>query len=1362
MSRNRKNNRKNRSFRLESLERREMMSSTPWVSTTSTTPNVAAALVSRSAANDGANLQMLVGAAAKKAGVDTTFADKGVTHVDVMGSTESAEKVLLLRDGSGRFLVGGRGGEDMVVTRHFANGSLDTSFGKNGIARINVSGNLEGVHDLIELSDGRILAAGTGGNDFVVFRLDANGQLDKKFGNQGIARTNISSDLGTDNLGPDSVVNKYVPEGAHVIKIVEGGKILLGGSGGEDFTLVRYSAEGILDETFGQTGFGGKKLGYVRTDISGGLEGIKDMVFVGDKILVVGAAGGDFALARYSKDGVLDTSFGPLKRGYVRTNFGILKESAESVLILPDGNILVAGSGAEDFALAKYDIEGNLVTSFGDRGVMRTNISGPSEGARKALLVDNKIIVVGSGGGDFAIARYDLNGTLDTNFGDGGYLRTNISGTTEGATDAVLLPSGKLLVVGTGADDLAMVQYDLGEEAAPSLLTLDIVGASKKQEGNPSPKAVYTFRITRTGNLDRYSTVSYQVEETGNNPANAVDFVPQFLALMAATDAPRTSVIGEIMPFGAVTFAPGVKSMDFTIEVAADTTFEFDEDFLVKLINPSQGTTLVTSSVQATIVNDDLPATPTNLAIAPVGSVAKSEGSPGTTSKYVFRVTRTGDLSGTTSVKYGVSGSASAADFVKGVLPGGNLTFLAGEAFKDIEILVTGDSAVETNEQFIVTLSDASSPAKITTASATGTIYNYQGTTLAIATNGAAVKNEGNAGSTTKFVFSVTRSGDTSGTTTVKYRVSGAANAADFVGGLPSGVISFAPGVTSKTIEINVAGDGLGEADEQFIVTLSDASGAAVIATPSATGTIRNDDNSPPKASVLTIGAQGSPENKEGAAGASTKFVFRVGRSGNTTGTTTVKYQVSGTAANGADAADFVGGRLQSGVLTFAPGQTTKDVEVYVAGDATPEANEQFLVTLSEASGSAVINVPSAMGTIQNDDVGPPSWLRVTYDKQGLPTEVEVYGTNQNDRVGIASKDGGVLIQYNGQQHSFDKRHSDNIKRIVFGGGDGNDVFENNTSIASRVDGGAGDDILNGGSGNDELSGQAGNDVLRGRGGDDRLDGGAGNDKLYGGDGNDLLLAKDGTVGNDVVDGESGRNVIEDDLPVDTVPEAKIINGRLVIQGSAVADKVSITSAGNEVVVVFNGRQKRFATRFVDTIEFHGGNGDDEFVNATPVATEAFGDEGNDKLTGGSGDDRMFGGAGNDMLDGGAGNDRLEGGAGNDMMYGRDGRDVLFGQDGLDWLYAGNGDDELYGGLGDDQLFGELGNDKLFGGKGADLLHGNEGNDTLDGEDDDDTVYGDDGNDRLVSRDSKVGNDRLFGGLGNDVFDAPSVEIKAT
>jgi PKD repeat protein len=355
------------------------------------------------------------------------------------------------------------------------------------------------------------------------------------------------------------------------------------------------------------------------------------------------------------------------------------------------------------------------------------------------------------------------------------------------------------------------------------------------------------------------------------------------------------------------------------------------------------------------------------MAIASISaaSAGKAEGNSGTTA-FAFTVTLAGDSSVPHSLSWAVSGSganpANAADFAGTALPSGTLSFAVGETSKTVTINVAGDTAVEPDEGFTVTLSDPSSGLTIGTASATGTIQNDDAL-ISIAA-ASAILGEGNSG-TTAFTFTLTQIGDLSLAHSVAYAVTGSdtnpANAADFAGGaLPGGTVTFAAGETSKTLTILVAADNAVEANEGFTVTLSAPSTGLVIGTASANGTILNDD-----ASVSIAAAAASLA--EGNSGTTT-FTFTVSLSGDTSVAHSVAYAVTGSGANPANAADFAGAVLPSGMVTFAAGETSKTIALQVAGDTVIESDEGFIVSLSSPSSGLTIGTASAAGIILNDD----------------------------------------------------------------------------------------------------------------------------------------------------------------------------------------------------------------------------------------------------------------------------------------------------------------------------------------------------------------------------------------------------------
>ena len=174
------------------------------------------------------------------------------------------------------------------------------------------------------------------------------------------------------------------------------------------------------------------------------------------KIVVAGQSAGDFAVLRYNRNGTLDSTFGGT--GIVLTDFGGLSVAgARAVAIQSDGRILVAGrAGSESngrVGMARYNTNGTLDGTFGNSGVLTLEFSNPDGGAAQGLAIqaDGRIIIVGSTGSDWAIARLNTNGTLDTTFGNQpstGIIAKDFGG-TEAAVGVAIIPDGRIVVAGT-------------------------------------------------------------------------------------------------------------------------------------------------------------------------------------------------------------------------------------------------------------------------------------------------------------------------------------------------------------------------------------------------------------------------------------------------------------------------------------------------------------------------------------------------------------------------------------------------------------------------------------------------------------------------------------------------------------------------------------------------------------------------------------------------------------------------------------------------------------------------------------------------------------------------------------------------
>jgi uncharacterized delta-60 repeat protein len=195
----------------------------------------------------------------------------------------------------------------------------------------------------------------------------------------------------------------------------------------------------------------------------------------------------DFALARYNNDGSLDPTFGT--GGKLRTDFFGNEDHASGIVVQPDGHYVVAGSAqltpdfaSVDFALARYNSDGSLDTSFGVGGKTITDFRGGADYAAAVVLLATGRILVGgqsligrdNATSDFALARYDANGALDNTFGVGGKVLTDFFGNKDVISEIAVQPDGRYVAVGQArltsdfnSTDFALARY-VGD------LTLDI------------------------------------------------------------------------------------------------------------------------------------------------------------------------------------------------------------------------------------------------------------------------------------------------------------------------------------------------------------------------------------------------------------------------------------------------------------------------------------------------------------------------------------------------------------------------------------------------------------------------------------------------------------------------------------------------------------------------------------------------------------------------------------------------------------------------------------------------------------------------------------------------------------------------
>jgi uncharacterized delta-60 repeat protein len=350
--------------------------------------------------------------------------------------------------------------DDLSLMRFESNGEIDISFGVGGKVTTAVSDGFDRGWSVTLQPDGKIIVVGSAGthpkDDFALVRYNSDGSLDTGFGIEGKVRTDLFA-------GSDSAESVIVQADG---KIVVAGRAFVRNS--NDFAIVRYLVDGTRDAGFGVNGI-------VTTDFGGGSDMAFGITLQADGKLIANGFSANgatetFALARYNHNGSLDTSFGQL--GKVTSAVGEFNSYSWGSTLQNDGKILIAGratkDGSQDFAIVRYNPDGTLDTQFGSNGKVVTPVSpGDDWGLRLTVQSDGKIVLGGNanhaGNADFALVRYNTDGTLDSGFGLNGIVTTDIdSKRTEGFSIA-LQPDGKVLLGGSvynGTNyDFALARY---------------------------------------------------------------------------------------------------------------------------------------------------------------------------------------------------------------------------------------------------------------------------------------------------------------------------------------------------------------------------------------------------------------------------------------------------------------------------------------------------------------------------------------------------------------------------------------------------------------------------------------------------------------------------------------------------------------------------------------------------------------------------------------------------------------------------------------------------------------------------------------------------------------------------------------
>jgi uncharacterized delta-60 repeat protein len=459
--------------------------------------------------------------------LDTTFDGDGKVRTSFGGNNQNDGIASIAIKPDGKIVAAGYGGEDAVrgfaIAQYNSDGSLDASFGGDGKLVAPTSNNgVERAYGVAVQPDGKIVAVGYSIVKLSVIRLNLDGSPDQAFGNNGIVLSPINSS--------GSAVARAVlidPNG----KIAVAGSAVRGGTIEEDFVLARYNSDGTPETSLGVFGYvvtnpfnqtdqssdgrsiamqadkkivvGGNRyitetvtvgmiaryttegrldssfasatdgFGFATVNVPGALtQELNGVVIQPDgKILGVGTyedqADVGLYVVQYNTDGLRNTSFGGSGNGFAKIASADGGGLGQAIAVQPDGKILVGGaipnfvSQTVDFAVYRFNADGSRDNSFGASGVASIDLStGNDIPFSIALQTDGKIVLSGSANfgentdGNMALVRFNANGSLDNAFGSGGKVITALSNFPDIISDIQLQTDGKIVAAGTKCSDL--------------------------------------------------------------------------------------------------------------------------------------------------------------------------------------------------------------------------------------------------------------------------------------------------------------------------------------------------------------------------------------------------------------------------------------------------------------------------------------------------------------------------------------------------------------------------------------------------------------------------------------------------------------------------------------------------------------------------------------------------------------------------------------------------------------------------------------------------------------------------------------------------------------------------------------------
>lgn len=338
-----------------------------------------------------------------------------------------------------------------LVARYTTAGVLDTTFGTNGYTTTLIGTNANALALDID-SSGNLLVAGaatiSGISQFVIARYTSGGILDTTYGPGSVGYNAITA-------GGDGALARAVKVDASGNAVVVGTVVV---SGVPELLIARFDSTGNLDATFNTTGYVIQLVGSASYGYAVAIQGDGNIIAAGQARV---SDVSQFLLFRFNTDGSLDSSFN--STGIVTTIFGA-NAIARGLVIQDDGNIVAAGYSDTQVALARYigsgGSAGSLDTAFNVTGKVTTSVGSLDKAYAVGLDSSANIIITGSSDAQLLVIRYTSAGALDTTFNSTGIVGTTISTTLNESFALVIQSDDEVLVAGYSTDDSALVLYN--------------------------------------------------------------------------------------------------------------------------------------------------------------------------------------------------------------------------------------------------------------------------------------------------------------------------------------------------------------------------------------------------------------------------------------------------------------------------------------------------------------------------------------------------------------------------------------------------------------------------------------------------------------------------------------------------------------------------------------------------------------------------------------------------------------------------------------------------------------------------------------------------------------------------------------